>query len=313
MFPEGLPAMRVPLESGIMHLRFAPVAIVAATVLAACTNSPEDSAGQESTAPTTAPTTSATPKHNFYVALGDSYAAMGSTDAPTDGPAPCVRSADNYPAGVLADARVTGTDVTCSGAQTEHLLGPWEIGGEVIAPQVEALTPETTLVTVSIGGNDINFGAIVDCFVADLSAGRPTTCGSRLGDTIDARLAGLPTELDAVHAAIAERSPDADVIATGYVPLVAASGPCADVPTISAEDRAWVVDLTDRLNAEVEAAADRAGADYVLPPQSEEHTGCAQPDQRWVDFFGTETGSYPMHPTAAGQQAMAAAVLGRLD
>lgn len=72
---------------------------------------------------------------------------LGSTSAPTSGPSACLRSADNYPAGVLADDRVTGIDVTCSGARTEHVLAPREAGEEVIPPQVEVLNADTTLVT----------------------------------------------------------------------------------------------------------------------------------------------------------------------
>lgn len=114
----------------------------------------------------------------------------------------------------------------------------------MIPPQVEALNADTTLVTLSIGGNDIDFSAIVDCFVADLAAGRPTDCGPRLQDAAEQRLAELSTELDAVHAGIEGRSPEATVIVTGYFPLVDSSGECANAATISPADRAWVVDLT---------------------------------------------------------------------
>src|SRR3546814_10104713 len=44
-------------------------------------------------------------------------------------------------------------DRSCSGATTSHVLGPW---GD-IPPQIESVNADTRLVTVTIGGNDLNY------------------------------------------------------------------------------------------------------------------------------------------------------------
>lgn len=135
------------------------LALPLAGLLAACTApgpAPEAEPGPE-------PVT-----YDHYVALGDSFAAMGSRSATTTGPFECFRSVDNYPSLVLADDRVTaGEDVTCSSAVTADIPG-----------QAAALTPDTDLVTLSIGGNDIRFGEIAACFRRALT--EPLDCPTLL-------------------------------------------------------------------------------------------------------------------------------------
>lgn len=219
----------------------------------------------------------------------------------------CQRSADNYPAQVLADARFTGWDVSCAGAVTGDVLS----AGAVPA-QLDALTEDTDLVTLSIGGNDIGFGEIVGCFFESMNSGRPSDCAEAWTEPTRAQLAELPDRLDLIHREIGERTDGARVIVTGYLPMIAPGDDCTELTAISPADREWIVELTGELNRVVEEAAERHGAEMVLPADAGNHTGCAPPEQRWVDFFGSATGAYPMHPTAAGQAAMAAAVLAEL-
>lgn len=256
-----------------------------------------------------APVPEPAPETYDYVALGDSYAALGSTASESSGPEFCQRSADNYPSRMLGDDRITGTDVSCAGAVTADLLAP--VGAEVPA-QVDALTEDTDLVTLSIGGNDIGFGAIVGCVVGAMRDNRFSNCGPALRERTQDRLEELAAELDRVHGEINARSPDARVIVTGYLPLIAPGDDCSEITAVSEADRSWLVDLTAELNEVVGDAARRNGAEMVLPDGADGHTGCAAPGQRWVDFFGTETGAYPMHPTPAGQGAVAEAVLDQL-
>lgn len=247
-----------------------------------------------------------------YVALGDSYAALGSTSARTTGPNHCLRSTDNYPAVVLSDAQVTGRDATCQGAVTADLLRPRDTESGVIPAQIDSLTETTDLVTLSIGGNDIGFGDVAGCFILAMHAGRESNCAAAWGESVSARLAELPARLDEVYRAIGERSDGARVIATGYLPLLAAGERCEEITVLSEVDRAWVVSLTGEINRVVADAAARHGADMVLPREAADHTGCAEPERRWVDFLGSQTGSHPMHPTPTGQEAMGRAVLATL-
>lgn len=280
------------------------LALVSCLAFSACSSAPEG----EGPVPAPEPV----PETYDYVALGDSYAALGSTGSEISGPEFCQRSADNYPSLVLADDRVTGSDVSCAGAVTVDVLNPVGEGAERIPAQIDALTEDVDLVTLSIGGNDIGFGAIVGCVVEAMRANQLSTCEPALRERTQERLGELPAELDRIHGGISARAPDARVIVTGYLPLIAPGDDCAEITALSEADRSWVIDRTGELNDVVEEAAQRNGADMVLPDDAGAHTGCVAPEQRWVDFFGAETGAYPMHPTPAGQEAMAEAVLARL-
>ena len=92
------------------------------------------------------------------------------------------------------------------------------------------------------------------------------------------------------------------------MPLVPDHGGCDFVSGMSPGDVTWTRHVTERINMIVAAAADRAGATVVEPSDADERHACAPAARRYTDFTGAETGSHPMHPTAAGQQAMAAAV-----
>jgi hypothetical protein len=89
-----------------------------------------------------------------YVAIGSSFAA-GPMLPPAKGGAParCGQSMNNYPTLLAERFGMILTDRSCSGATTNNVLGPW---GD-IPPQINAVTPQTRLVTVTIGGNDLNY------------------------------------------------------------------------------------------------------------------------------------------------------------
>lgn len=258
---------------------------------------------------------------DHYVALGDSFAAFGPVGATTSGPPACLRSTANYPALVAGalSGRATGTggpvfvDATCGGARTTDLTGAQLAG---IPPQFDALTADTDLVTLSIGGNDIGFGAIAGCVMttrADSTAGGdPGPCRDRLAPTVTAALDALPGQLDLVYSGIRERSPDARIVTTGYLPLVPDDGGCGYVARMNPGDVTWTRDVTRQVNEVVADAAFRAGAAHMMPDRAQQHSACAAPADRYTDFTGSETGSHPMHPTALGQEAMAEAVTAAL-
>lgn len=231
-----------------------------------------------------------------YVALGDSYAAMGSTTLPLDPPDSCARAQDSYPE--LAAEKITTSsfrNVTCQGASTLDVLSS---AGEHPA-QVDALAADTSLVSLSIGGNDASFVRLTQCATDDL-------CQAESGPQIELELQDLPQRLDKVYREIAHRSPEAHVIATGYIPLINPGEACPFIEKIPAKDRDWLADTIQRINQAVREAAERNGATYVLPDDAAQHSACS--DEPWVDFTGQDTDSFPMHPTHAGQAAMAEAV-----
>lgn len=238
---------------------------------------------------------------SHYVALGDSYAALGSADAETD---ECRRAPDNYPSLVRNATELSdGSDASCSGAVT----------AEVLDDQVEALSEDVDLVTLSIGGNDIGFPEIGGCFEGILTGTVSYECLYELEAMVDERIQDLPGQLDAVYAEIDERSPDAEIITTGYMPLMSTADECGYLSIIPGEFRQWAVDLTDDLNRLVREAAERHEAHYVIPEGAYDHTVCAPPEERWTDLLGNETNAHSMHPTPLGQQVMADTVVAEWD
>ena len=260
----------------------------------------------------------AEPAYAEYVALGDSYAAFGDQTqrADTDGPAAqCGRSLSNYPGQLDANPAVGGlTDVTCGGAVTEDLF---EAQHQGVAPQLEALDEDTDLVTLSIGGNDVGFGLIVQCITGGLP-GSPRDCESELGTTVSGLIADVYGEdgaVDEIYAEIAERSPGATVIATQYLPLMPATDAagCQFTQFIGTENLEWAREITQAINDAVDEAARRNGHVSALPVDSTDRSGCAPASERWVVFAdGSENNAAPFHPTALGQQAMADAIAAAL-
>ena len=267
----------------------------------------------------------AQPAYAEYVALGDSYAALGDSRRATGTPVQCGRNLSNYPH--LLDAKpAIGdlTDVTCGGAQIPNLAGTQTVGTPpntaVAPPQFDALSEDTDLVTLSIGGNDLGFSAIVGCITRqgpfeNLPAN--VTCESQVGETVQNGINVVFADngpVDGVYDAIAAAAPNATVIATQYMPLMPAEGEtCAFTEQLNPADVQWAREVTDQINDAVSTAASRNGHVAVMPvDNSVDRSACAPINQRWTDFTGEAPGSAPMHPTALGQQAMADAIAAAL-
>ena len=89
-----------------------------------------------------------------YVALGSSYAA--GPGIPTQSGGICTRSSHNYPSLVAAKLQLSLVDVSCSGATTANVLTT-SLGPN--PPQIDAVTSDASLVTFTVGGNDIGYTA----------------------------------------------------------------------------------------------------------------------------------------------------------
>ena len=256
----------------------------------------------------------AAPLYPDYVALGDSYAALGDFRQSTGTPAACGRNLANYPNQLDANPAVGElTDATCGAAQIPHL---YESQRDGVPPQLDALDAGTDLVTLSIGGNDVGFAAIVGCITRqgpfDELPGA-ATCESQIGTMVDTAIAGIlgeGGEIDDVYDAIEDRAPGARVVATQYMPLMPAEGDsCAFTDALNPLDVQWAREVTEAINDAVGTAATRNGHISVLPVDTTvDSSACAPVDQRWTDFTGEAPGSAQMHPTALGQQAMADAI-----
>ncbi|KPM54240.1 hypothetical protein ACG83_19815 [Frankia sp. R43] len=227
----------------------------------------------------TAPAQAATPDR--YVALGDSYSS-GSGAGSSDLDADCARSTYSYP--YLVASQRPGTELTlaaCGGAVTS----------DVTDSQVNALTPETKYVTITIGGNDIGFGDLVrSCTLSD--------CTSTV-DTSNARITGeLPAKLDTTFAAIRSKAPSATVVVLGY-PRPFADRTCSAAPGVTVAKQAALNNLVDNLDAVLADRAQAAGFVYGNPnPAWAGHDVCASTPFTNGLVISALGESY--HPTRAG-------------
>src|SRR5262245_47942797 len=152
-----------------------------------------------------------------YVALGDSYSAASGVLPPDPSSPLCARSTANYPHVIAGRTGAQLTDVTCGGAETTDFFESQYPG---VAPQLDAVTKRTQLVTMTIGGNDndVFIGAIAKCGVAGLStAGQGSPCRDMYGKSFrhDIRHTTFPALVKALHA-VRLTAPHARVAILGY-------------------------------------------------------------------------------------------------
>lgn len=266
-------------------------------------------------APAPAPTAEeAAPAFGGYVAIGDSYTAAPFVPQ-TDVASGCFRSDSNYPSLVAESLGADLDDVSCSGAETADLTDSQVEG---VAPQADALSPETELVTVGLGGND---GGVFDTLVSRCRAIAPppgdteptgATCPGALGpgdrevllDTLRETRRQLAATLEEVRSL----APSARVVAIGYPQIVAADRRC-DVLPLGEQDQAHAAELNQVLNDTVRGAARLAGAEFVdAYAATRGHDICAE--EPWVNGIVTDQRrALAFHPFAEEQQAVADAVV----
>lgn len=251
-----------------------------------------------------------------YVALGDSYTSAPRI-GPSVGPAGCHRSENNYPHLVADELEPAGfVDMSCGGATTAHLTSRQEIGAGMHPPQLDAVTADTTLVTLGIGGNDVGLVQLApDCVTSKRTSSpcrdRLTAGGlDRLAEAVEATADKLNEALAEIHA----RAPRARVLLVGYPTVLPPPGEgCWPELPIGAPDVAYLREALNGLNGMLaEQAAERNTQFVDTATPSKGHDICKPEAVRWVEGLTSTADSAPLHPTARGQRAMAEAVLAEL-
>lgn len=257
------------------------------------------------------------PQPEHYVALGDSYTSAPGTGEPAGSPPGCDRSRNNYPRLVAAELDPERfTDASCSGATTRDITGSQETADGTNPPQLNAVKPDTTLVTIGIGGNDVGLVALA----SQCATGRDQrSCKQRLTeggtDELATRIERAAASVGRVLERINAKAPDARVVVVGY-PAVLPADPKACSPELpyAAEDIAYLHTGLRQLNTVLAEQARRNGAEFAdTAEETVGHGICAPPDSRWVEGPRSTTGAAPLHPNARGERAMATAVLDELS
>ena len=265
-------------------------------------------------------TASADTPYESYVALGDSYAAGPLIPTQIGLPPGCARSDHNYPALVARTLDITDfRDVTCSGATTDDLATPQSVTLGVNPPQLDALGPDTELVSMTMGGNDIGFASIIsDCAARSplqpLGAACRDYFTSGGTDQLAARIDAAAPEIAAALEAIEHRSPDAKVVLVGYPAILPDKGPgCFPVVPFSSGDVAYLRGVEKKLNAMIAEQADEADAEYVdTYTPTIGHDACTLPGTKWIEGLVPTAPAAPVHPNAPGESAMAKATVAAL-
>jgi lysophospholipase L1-like esterase len=256
-----------------------------------------------------APAAQATHDPLRYVALGDSYSAASGVLPPDPTAHPmCLRSTRNYPNVIAGTIGAQLTDVTCGGADTGDFFASQYDG---VAPQLQALSRDTQLVTMTIGGNDssVFINSIIACGAAGVSTlGKGSPCKDRYGTSFEdtVRTTTYPALVETVRA-VRKAAPKARIAILGYPWIVPASGGCFDRMPIAEGDIPYLRSLQATLNDSVRRAAGKAGVTFVdLSTVSNGHDACQPLGVRWIEPVLQGTNAVIVHPNALGEAEMAA-------
>ncbi|MBF4458218.1 SGNH/GDSL hydrolase family protein [Pseudoclavibacter sp. VKM Ac-2867] len=245
-----------------------------------------------------------------YIALGDSYSSgFGLVPFSEEPAAGCFQALANYPHRVADSLGLALDDRTCSGAVTADIRDTEQVtaSGANAPVQSASLSATTEFVTLSIGGNDLEFSDIAASCVAASSLGplvadqTVPNCRSQyvvdgggvevdaLKDRIDSLIAPA---LASTFALIAEKAPNADIVVVGYPaitpdPTNTPVGGCFSPAFTSAGypensfpftdvDTAYLHETEVHLDEAIKTAAEASGATFISTLKATSaHSACS--------------------------------------
>jgi lysophospholipase L1-like esterase len=221
-----------------------------------------------------------------YVALGDSYSSgLGAGDYISSSGS-CDRSTRAYPEQwAAAESPAAFVSVACAGATTADVLGG----------QVSALSAGTTLVSITIGGNDAGFSSVMEtCVLRSTSS-----CLNAVSAAKAFVSSQLPAKLDATLQAIRAHAPGAKIVLLGYPDLydLSKSSTCIGLST---KDRSALNGGADALDSALGTAAAKNGDMFAdARGQFGGHEICDSGS--WLHSVDILALSSSYHPDASGQ------------
>lgn len=268
-----------------------------------------------------------------YAMLGDSYSSgegagvydLATTRIGTGGKNMGHRSPLSYNRVFAAGtttfrSAATQVDVACSGAVVQDYYIGFRKGGKCANEDKQrlALNGGTSLVTLTFGGNDLDFAPIIKACVFHGFGWSKATCQSQYPN-LEKKIRGLADPanswgLPVLYKDILSDAPNAVVIVVGYPHLVRPgsdpNGGCSAGGKIVDTDRDWLNQMTDLLDGEIAAAAKQNGLAYISTSAGfDDHELCsASPwlkgSNDWTALLNgrdpAETIQEFFHPNAAG-------------
>jgi lysophospholipase L1-like esterase len=198
----------------------------------------------------------------------------------------CKQSPKSYPRTWAKNhADFTLKDMTCSGATV----------ADVRANQLGALSAATTLVTITVGGNDAHFtetatACLTGTDEACINAGFSSAWASQLV---------VPSGLESLYNEVKTRAPKARVIVMGYPNLIdPGTGSCGAI-TPGATKRQWLNYAADQAAEGIKSAAAKAGVTFVdVRSGFAGHQACSA--SPWINGVDLNHYSEIFHPDATG-------------
>ncbi len=234
-----------------------------------------------------------------YVALGSSYAS-GPGGTLTD--RRCERSEDNYPSQTARALHMELVDASCAGATIADIVSRAQ-PHVADAPQIDAVTADTALVTLTVGGNNVGYMRRVmalSCIAVGPAEPSSTCNPTSPPPPTAADFEALTRSLTRLIADIAVRAPHAMIIVVDYPPLaVSGESGCAALPLTSGQ-----IDQTSRVLDGVDgalAAATSATGTHLVRASlaGRAHGVCSA--QPWLYGYG---GPAPYHERPFGKTAI---------
>ena len=218
-----------------------------------------------------------------YAALGDSYSS-GVGAGGTSGS--CAQSPNAYPAlWAKANSPASFTFAACSGAKTS----------DVISSQLSSLSASTTLVSITIGGNDAGFSSIMETCVLKSTS----SCESAVASGEQFVNSTLPGQLNTTLADIRAHAPNAKIVVLDYPDFYDLNAKlCLG---LSSGDHQALDNGINALDSTLQAAAAANGATFAdVRAQFSGHELCD--GAGWLNSVTLPIGN-SYHPTATGQKS----------
>jgi lysophospholipase L1-like esterase len=219
-----------------------------------------------------------------YVALGDSYSSGVGTRVFYEESGECDRSPDAYGPKIATAKGYTLNFEACSGAKTP----------EVNEKQLSKLTSSTSLVTITIGGNDAGFSnVIINCALYYF------TCGSAISEANEFIAKKLPGLLETTYKDIRAKATTAQVIVLGYPKLFTKEGATCNVNFLTSGNEKKMNESAEKLDAVIKARAEAMKFTFVNPTSEfESHEVCSSSE--WLNGQSDPL-SESYHPNVSGQ------------
>lgn len=226
-----------------------------------------------------------------YVALGDSYSSGVGSRVFYEESGECERSPYAYGPLIASAEGYSLNFEACSGAKT----------GDVIKNQLGKLTSSTSLVTITIGGNDAGFSEVMlNCALYYF------TCSSSIKKSEEFIEKTLPGLLNTTYGDIHTDAPNAHIVVLGYPRLFDKEGTTCNVNLLTSGHEKELNTAANILDGVISERA-KAHSFTFVDPRSEfsTHEVCAS--EEWLNGQSNPL-SESYHPNQTGQKHFASEI-----